>query len=848
MKKNLYLIVLLSVACLFPAAAQNKITGLSEVKLFLDPGHALKENQGLYNYSEAEKTLRVAFAIKEYLLAHTDMQEDNILLCREDDNTQVSLIERTNTANTWGADFYYSIHSDAGSVTANSTLFMYGGWRVSGVVYEKTPAGGKDYGNILAPNLTSVMQLSTRGNMADRTYYDGAETHSNRYPYLHINRESEMPSLLSEAGFHTNPFQQARNLNSQYKRLEAYAAFESLALYLKDKFGGAGNLPAPGIVFGVVKDDETGVMVNDAVITINDGTGEKVYVTDGYESLFKNYSKKPNELHNGFFSFEGLTPGATASITVEADGYEPQTSTVVIPAAAGSTTIEGMGVKDFSMINITAPVVEVDVTGSLDAVAIDKPMVLTFSRKMDKSSVESAIGITPAGTLSYLWINDFTLHVNLSQLDFETAYTLTIDGAIAKNSLTGQFLDGAGAGTEGSDFVLDFTTGEQDITPPSVVSYDPQDTLPLTVETFRPIVRIQFSELLGESSILPNQITVTDSGGETIGGVPKYTAINNIGVLHYFLTEDLKPGETYTVHLTEGIEDMYGNVMEEPLQYSFTAKPRKITPIAVIDDFEGAMGWPADPKANSGTTTGVVTERTTVRLSTLSTASVNSMQSLILNYQWSDDTPNNHTIRFTKSSNTPTFAKSADNTMQLYVFGDASNSRLRLTVREGGLNAIWSCQPITIDWAGWRPVSWNPVTDGGVAWLTGSVIADGTNVNFACFGLHAAVTLAEGLSLTPSYIIFDDMKVVKIGDYYTSIPDITKSEDIKVVSIEKFISVTASQTISDIRIYSITGALVKAVQPEQASCLVPTNNLTPGVYIVKVATGTSQTNVKVIVK
>ena len=64
MKKNLYLSALLAMACMFPAMAQDKVTGLSEIKLFLDPGHAFRENMGLYDYSEAEEVLRIAQAVK----------------------------------------------------------------------------------------------------------------------------------------------------------------------------------------------------------------------------------------------------------------------------------------------------------------------------------------------------------------------------------------------------------------------------------------------------------------------------------------------------------------------------------------------------------------------------------------------------------------------------------------------------------------------------------------------------------------------------------------------------------------------------------------------------------------
>ena len=40
-------------------ATAQEVTGLSGWSLFLDPGHSRNENQGLYNYSEAEKVLRV---------------------------------------------------------------------------------------------------------------------------------------------------------------------------------------------------------------------------------------------------------------------------------------------------------------------------------------------------------------------------------------------------------------------------------------------------------------------------------------------------------------------------------------------------------------------------------------------------------------------------------------------------------------------------------------------------------------------------------------------------------------------------------------------------------------------
>jgi N-acetylmuramoyl-L-alanine amidase len=849
MKKNLFLIGILSLVCLFPAVAQEKATGLSNVKLFLDPGHALKENQGLYKYSEAEKVLRVAQNIKEFLITYTDMQEANIKLCREDDNTQVTLTERTDMANAWGADFYYSIHSDAGATTTNSTLFMYGGWRVDGVVYEKTPNGGKDYGDILTPNLTGVMRLNTRGNVADRTYYDGAQTHDYLYPYLHVNRESNMASLLSEAGFHTNPFQQSRNLNADYKRLEGYAAYQSLVKFLSAKYSATAVNPVQiGIATGVITDNETGIPVNGATITISDGLSGKNYTTDTYESLFHNYVSNPNELHNGFYFIEGLTPGATVNVTIEATGYATQNTQLLIPATIGATTQDGLGVLDVALLNqMPAVVSNVDPADWTD-VSLEKPIIITFSRKMDRPSVESAISFSPAATTPFAWTNDYTLRIDISQLTFETNYTLTIDGTVAKNTVTNNFLDGNNDGAQGGNYVMAFKTAEQDLTPPTLVSYDPATGS--QPEEARPIIRIQFSEPLDETTIAPNQITVLDDNGETVGGTQQYTVVNSVSVLHYFFSADLVAGKTYTVKLEKGaLADRYGNTIDLPdtgLEYSFTPHPREVTLVTIIDDFEaGAGAWPTNPKSNSGSTAGVIEESTQVGAST-NTASVASTQSMILTYMWSEE-PGAHLIRFTKNAATPKFAQAADNTLQAYVFGDASGSQLRFTIRPGTSGTIWSCLPITIDWAGWKLVSWNPgVAADGQIWLAGTgPIPDGTEVNFACFGLLGA----DDIKYLPSFIIFDNLQVVKIGDYlYTSIPDLKAADGINVATTKEAIQVTASQVINDIRVYSINGILVKSVQAGQVSYQIPTNDLTQGVYIVKVTTGTTQKNVKVIVR
>lgn len=90
----LFLVALVFVTTLTPAnSSAQEVIGLSGWSLFLDPGHSRTENQGLYNYSEAEKVLRIGLALRDMLLTTTDI--DTVYLSRDNDQVSVSLSQRT---------------------------------------------------------------------------------------------------------------------------------------------------------------------------------------------------------------------------------------------------------------------------------------------------------------------------------------------------------------------------------------------------------------------------------------------------------------------------------------------------------------------------------------------------------------------------------------------------------------------------------------------------------------------------------------------------------------------------------------------------------------------------------
>lgn len=443
---------------LSPLQAQE-VTGLDGFSLFLDPGHSQTENQGLYNYSEAQKVLRVGLALREMLLTQTDI--DTVYISRTNDSQQVSLSQRTDLANSLAADFFHSIHSNAGASTTNNTLFLHGGWRSNGQTVEKSPAGGKEMGDIMEDIHTDAMRIPTIGNWADRNFYQGANVnhHTNQWPYLFVNRTSSMASILSESGFHTNPEQQQRNLNAEWKRLEAQSFFWVMLEYL------GVERPQKGIAAGIITDYDSNEPLNGAIVSI----GDSVYTTDTYESLFSNYSGDPEALKNGFYYLEDIAIDS-AELVVEAEGFYSQTISIDIDSTDFTFT-------DVALISSVAPFVETTSVGDDNTINPGEDLVITFSRAMNKASVDSSIQLSPEANWVRSWNsagNELT--ITTGNFTFESNYTLTIDTTAFDNSPFAHMIDGDNDGNEGGIYTLSFNTGQEDIIAPVVSNIYPTNT------------------------------------------------------------------------------------------------------------------------------------------------------------------------------------------------------------------------------------------------------------------------------------------------------------------------------------------------------------------------------------
>ena len=689
-----------SVSAQDDATTEKEITGWGDFKLFLDPGHSGRENAGLWGYSEAEKVLRIALTIQEYLTTYTDMPEACLQLCRYDDNTTVDLEERSDMANAWGADFYYSIHSDA-AADANTTVTLFGGWMKNGVEVEKTPNGGKAFGELLCPNLTNMMMkfacTGTRGNWHDRCFYlRGATTHDSQYPYLSVNRRSNMASLLSEGGYHTIAEQQQLNINEQYKRLEALAAFQSIL-----KYRGL-TVPKQTFLAGTIRNSENQVPINGVTVTV-DG---KTYTTDSFESVFSKFTKNENLIHNGFYFFEGLTAGQTYEITFAAEGFDPVTKSVTILEGGQGETADFVTVADVEMVNNAPAKVDGISLTDLQSVSPVYPITVTFSRNMDKESVEQAVSVNNNGEISITWENDYTMNIDVSKLKAYFPYTITISGDIAKNSQTQQQLDGDGDGVAGGDYVLNITMAEPDVTPALVVSTYPEADQ-TAVYTQRPPIRIEFNEILNwNDDKYSDFVTVKDKDGTVYEGTLKHTIIREASVLHFYLNEDLPLDKCFLVSVKGGLPDLSGNITED-IHFRFLSEYRTKTEANVLFALDSADGFWAPN--GSGSTSGLTDEGNSFTTTDVTPSkAVSGAAKLTYSFDpfISGDT---WQIREYTPTQSGVNANRSDNNyiLTFWLHGDGSNNSVSAMLRINGSELKYHDPMTSVDFRGWKLVTWD---------------------------------------------------------------------------------------------------------------------------------------------
>lgn len=157
-------------------------------KIYIDQGHnpqnpnAGAEGNGL---TEQTITYNVGRELATLLRQNPDFE---VRLSRNDPNTvlgtsnSTSLAARVNDANSWGADYFISIHTNASSNpdASGTEAFAY-----------SQPSRAFSLGEDIVEGISAATGLRNRG-MKTR-------------PGLYVLRRTAMPAVLVELGFITNP-------------------------------------------------------------------------------------------------------------------------------------------------------------------------------------------------------------------------------------------------------------------------------------------------------------------------------------------------------------------------------------------------------------------------------------------------------------------------------------------------------------------------------------------------------------------------------------------------------------------------------------------------------------------
>ena len=747
-----FVISLIFICLIIANSAFAQVTGLSGWNICLDPGHSRTENMGVYGYSEAERNVRVGLRLREFLLNTTDI--DTVYITRTNDQQSVGLSQRTDYANRIGTAWFHSIHSDASAPQYNSTLLLWGQY-YNGA--EKVPNGGKAMSDIMVDILTRGMRTNTRGSIGDCTFTASWSDwcRNSGGPYYHVNRVSNMPSEISEAGFHTNPRQNQLFMNAEWKKLEAMTFYWTILNFFDIE------RPFAGICTGIVSDFEDQIPVNGARISLNGQT----YITDSYDSLFYKYSNDPDLLHNGFYYFDNL-PDDSLQMIVEAPGYYNDTSYVSIVDTFFTF-------KDIKMISRRLPVIisTTPAEGDTNFPAWE-PIVINFNRPMNQASVESTIVIIPETKVIFTWSDDGkALNIMGDSLYFWTDYSIIISGEAT--DIYGHQFDGNADDTGGDDFTFHFTTGPPDMTEPQLVTIYPPQTSK-DIELF-PIINIVYDEEIDSTSISEDKFLLERfQDHSSVSGELVHYIVNKQSILSFFPADKLFGDELYVSRIFPGFYDFFGNEVVKNKSFSFRTADEDdyVTP---IDDFEINLTGNWWAPQSSGSTTGIITEKTSRNDNTeflnLLTNSTTSMQ---LNYGW-DVSASEWLIREYLGDGAPAKKVLFDKTyiMQVYVFGDGSGNQFRFCVDDNVPTTAAGNHEVspwfTIDWLGWKLISWDMTNDG-----TGSWIGDG-NLDGTLRVESIQLTYNPG-SVTAGTFYFDDLRIVQkvpvsVKQFETLMPD-----------------------------------------------------------------------------
>lgn len=184
--------------------------GLLGKKVIVDAGHGGKDSGtvGPTKLKEKDVSLATALLLKEELEKHGAI----VSLTRSTD-IFLELSERTDIANNSTADAFISIHGDSFSSTSNGTTTYY-----NSTVNYNGPRS-RTLGDAVQKNMVSSMNTYNRG-VKEQNFY--------------VNRINQLPSILVELAFLSNPKEEALLKTTEFRKKAAIGIAKGLDEYFNN--------------------------------------------------------------------------------------------------------------------------------------------------------------------------------------------------------------------------------------------------------------------------------------------------------------------------------------------------------------------------------------------------------------------------------------------------------------------------------------------------------------------------------------------------------------------------------------------------------------------------------------
>jgi hypothetical protein len=722
MKNSLFLILLILIPAVIPG--QTPLSDFTGYKIFINPGHGGYDSDDRHilatDFWESQGNLVKGLFLRDILVK----MNATVSMSRTTNTTQddLPLSAISTMANNFNADFFLSIHSNGYDGSQNQPLMLFRGYDNQPVYPES-----KNMALIMWQKLFEKGNCWTSSNVwvkGDWTFYPEWGDKVG----LGVLRGLTMPGVLSEGSFHDYIPESWRLRNNDFLHHESWAFTRSFIEYRN-------STPLTfGLIAGTVRDP-----LRSPSYYFKPGTKDEALPLNGAIVTLKpgNRSYHVDNLNNGFFMFDSLSPGIYKLYFNGVTDF--MSDSLQVTVNANKSTLADVLLKYDttivpSLLSVTPPIT--------DSVLFNQEFIFTFDLSMNIDSVKKALIFTPSVQLGYTWEDkNKILRVKPSvKYSPKTNYSVTLSTTACskwnvKIAVPYQF-----------SFV---TKNRSKLNLEKNYPVEGQNKVSLF-----PQIRLVFDAPLDPSSLIAN-ISILNSLGQTVG---KKNEQNNVtgGKSHYYFEPSipLDLNKTYRIVLKSDLSDVSGIKLGQDKEISFTTRPSPYPSGTIIESFDDiARFW--DPEA-SGSTTGTDNPLTTFTSST--TVKKSGTASGQLDYVFVN--PDGGVCRVFNNQK-PAIGNDLSKVFGVWVFGDLSYNALEYWFYSSGTtNQIVSVD--TLDWAGWD-LKTIPFSDIG---------GSGDRL------FHSVVIRQTANGEKSGTIWFDEAVLMN----YTGIEDISGGKDLKLFS------------------------------------------------------------------